>query len=73
MKATERIFRTADGRLVPEAHPDAAFLAYPIGHKISDADASLLASPPFSDPEPAVKQAPQAANKARRPGANKAG
>lgn len=34
MKATERIYRTRDGRLVKEGHLDAAFLAYPPGSQI---------------------------------------
>lgn len=86
MKATERIFRTADGRHVREAHPDAAFLAYPVGHEMPDDVAAELypadvepapeAEPtvePEATAEPAAeeKATPPAANKARKPAANK--
>ena len=68
MKATERVFRTADGRHVPEAHPDAAFLAYPVGHEMPDAVAAEL-NPQTVEPEEKAMAAP--ATTVRKPAANK--
>lgn len=71
MKATERVWRTTDGRHVPEAHPDAAFLAYPVGHEMPDEIAAELY--PAAEPEPIAeeKAAKTPPNKARKPAANK--
>lgn len=38
-RVPERICRTADGRLVREGDPQAAFLAYPAGAELSDEEA----------------------------------
>lgn len=38
----QRLWRTADGELVPDGHPDAAFLAYGPGDQVPDADAKGL-------------------------------
>lgn len=53
-------WRTADGRLVPDGHPDAAVLAYPRHTEIPDDVARKLG----------IAAEPEA--KERRPGANKA-
>jgi hypothetical protein len=42
MNADRRLYRTADGKLCEENDPAAAFLAYPEGEKLSDADAKAL-------------------------------
>lgn len=36
MQTDKRIYRTDDGRLVYEGHPDSAFLAYGIGDNVPD-------------------------------------
>lgn len=74
MKATERVFRTADGRHVRESHPDAAFLAYPVGHEMPEAVAAELYPPTVesrAEPEPGEKAKAAPANKARKSAANK--
>lgn len=76
MKATERLCRTADGRLVPETHPDAAFLAYAVGKEISPADEALLTAGPTEDvtadePDVETKPAEPQATKPRKPPAKK--
>jgi hypothetical protein len=38
-KTDRRVYRTTDGRLVEENDPEAAFLAYPKGEEVSDAEA----------------------------------
>lgn len=38
-KADRRVYRTADGQLVGEGDPQAAFLAYPVGEDVADDDA----------------------------------
>lgn len=35
----ERLYKTADGRLVRHNDPEAAFLAFPAGHELSDEEA----------------------------------
>lgn len=49
---TERLARTADGRLVPYDHPDAAFLAYIPGQQISwnEAEAAGLVDQKAAEP-----------------------
>lgn len=37
-KADRRVYRTADGQLVGEGDPQAAFLAYPVGEDVADGD-----------------------------------
>lgn len=54
MKATERIYRTRDGRLVKEGHLDAAFLAYPPGSQIPDDEAR--ANGLLEDEKPALRR-----------------
>jgi hypothetical protein len=53
--ATERIFRTAAGQLVPEDHPDAAFLAAGVGDPVPDGYEPKQAEKPANK---AVKTAP---------------
>lgn len=60
-----RIFRTTDGRHVPDGHPDAAFLAY------GDADqppAEVLAE---LDDKPTRKARPRPADKEAKPASDK--
>lgn len=54
MKATERLYRTADGDLVAEGNPAAAFLAYAEGDEIDAKD---------RDKVPGAKSSKPAANK----------
>lgn len=63
MKATQRLCRTADGRLVPETDPDAAFLAYAVGKEISAADEALLTA----EVAAAVEEAPETAEVETKP------
>lgn len=72
MKATQRLCRTADGRLVPETDPDAAFLAYAVGKEISPADEALLSATSTEASEPEAKAAEQVPNKAVKRAPNKA-
>lgn len=44
MKATERLYRTAEGELVAEGSPAAAFLAYAVGDDVDAADEAKLKS-----------------------------
>lgn len=83
--ATERLYRTVDGRVVLEGDPDAAFLLAAPGHPVPD-DAEIPASddadmtdgasdgapdaPPADDS--AAKAAEQPVNKAGKQPANKA-
>jgi hypothetical protein len=59
MKATERVWRTLDGRYVGEGHFDAAFLAAAVGDELP-ADFKMVDTPPNK----AVKSAPNKAAKA---------
>jgi hypothetical protein len=61
VRATERVYRTSDGRLIQGEHEDAVFLAYAVGDEITDHDAGLLA----------VKKAPARADKAGKKPADK--
>jgi hypothetical protein len=63
VNATERVFRTPDGRLVPETDPDAAFLKYAVGDEIAPEDAQALS----------VKSKAPTANKMRAKPADKSG
>lgn len=67
MKATQRLWRTPDGRLVSDGHADAASLAYAAGDDVTAADEAKLPDEPAAE----QKATPPAANKARRPAANK--
>ena len=67
MKAEQHIWRTADGRHVPDGDPDAAILAYPRGHDVPDDVTAELtggtAKPVKQAPRPANKQAAKPADK----------
>lgn len=54
MKATQRLYRTTDGELVPEGNLKAAFLAYAVGDEIAAEDAKKV---------PGTKSSKPAANK----------
>ena len=80
--ASQRLFRTADDRIVTEDDPDAAFLFAGEGDEIIAADAErfgLSSGSPFvkgdpaekTAPKPADKQAPKPADKQASPPANK--
>lgn len=58
--ADERIFRTAGGDLVAEAHPDAAFLVYGVGAEMTAEHVEAWA-----------KARAKSADKSRKPAANK--
>lgn len=60
MKIEKHVWKTADGGLVPDGDPDAAFLEYPAGTEMGDDRARELG---LLDEEP--KRAQPAANKAR--------
>lgn len=64
MNADKRVYRTEDGRLVGEGHPEGAFLAYAVGDEVSPDDARKLA------PKAPEKKAPPTA-KAHTPTRNK--
>lgn len=68
MKATERLWRTADGALVRDGDPDAATLAYAAGDEVAPADEAKV---PDTD-QAEEKAADKPADKSRRPVANKA-
>ena len=89
-----RIYRTEDGRHVPEGDLDAAVLAFgeddqvpdevlaelvvPVQKPVESVDPASVGAevddPKVEQPaEPSEKQAPAAANKARRAAANKSG
>lgn len=65
MIASQRLCRTADGRIVPDGHPDAAFLVAGAGAEVpAEFEAAVSAF---------VKEAAQPANKAvEAPAADKA-
>lgn len=42
MRSEERVFATADGELVGEDDPRAAFLRYAVGDEVSEEDAAAL-------------------------------
>lgn len=74
--ATQRLFRTADDKIVGEDDPNAAFLLAGVGNEITDADAEKYgltarsAGVSSTDPN-APKQAEPPADKAAEPVANK--
>jgi hypothetical protein len=41
-RVDRHVWRTEDGRLVPDGDPDAAFLAYPAGTEFSDEEAARI-------------------------------
>jgi hypothetical protein len=57
--ATERLYRTADGRVVLEGDPDAAFLLAAPGHPVPD-DVELPADEEAVATEEAIDDAPPA-------------
>ncbi len=64
MRADQRLWRTADGRLVADGDPDAATLAYAAGDEVAPADEAKL---PGDQPDPAKAQRPAANKAAKRP------
>lgn len=72
MRAETRLWRTADGRLVPDGHADAALLAYTPGDEIDAKDRdSVPGVDSDADEQAEPKAAAPSANKARRQGGNK--
>lgn len=81
----KRIWRTTDGRLVRDGHPDAAFLEYGEGDDPPKSVLNKLDNPEGSEEEheeeeedeapakraPAKKAAPRPADKSRKPAADK--
>lgn len=70
MRAQERLWRTADGRLVADGDPDAATLGYAVGDDISPADEKRMPGAHVTEAEGpdgpgGAKARPRAANKAR--------
>ena len=67
MFAPSRVYRTADGSLVREGHPDAVALAYGEGDPVENRDAkdveALFADKPKKAPAPRNKKAPEPGNK----------
>lgn len=63
--ASERLWRTGDGRLVRDGDVDAAFLAYPAGARIEAKDEHLVPGAPVAKAarKPADKQAAKPADK----------
>lgn len=59
MLTPERIWRTLDGELVAEGHPDAARLAYGVDDEVENRDAVAVSALL----KPATKQAKAAPNK----------
>ncbi|MEU8279557.1 hypothetical protein ACFYOK_29425 [Microbispora bryophytorum] len=83
MKATERLWRTADGRLVADGDEAGKSLAYAPGDDISEADVERVAlqqAEPDDQQQgdehqqrPGAKRARRPADKSRRPAADKTG
>lgn len=70
----KHIWRTADGRLVPTGHADAAVLAYAAGQDVTDDEARRLElADVYPQPTAGTKVAPRAADKLAAQSANKAG
>lgn len=67
--ATERLWRTSDGRLVRDGDEDGQFLAYAPGNPVADKDAHLIPgtekeaemvpTPDGEHPEPAQPEQPE--------------
>jgi len=62
--ATIRVYRTAGGQLVADGDPRAAFLAYPVGEPIADADAAAYEQLVAPAPRRTTKAAPKPTDKA---------
>jgi hypothetical protein len=71
--ADRRVYRTADGRLVGEGDPQAAFLAYPAGEPVTDSDGDAYRALIDDRPRvrPATKATPKPADKAAAKPADK--
>lgn len=65
VEINERLFLTADEKVVPEGHPDAAFLWASPGDEVDDDEADRVGY------KPAKKAAKKSSNKATRPAGNK--
>lgn len=59
MHTPRRIWRTSDGELVAEGHPDASFLAYGVDDEVENRDADAVKA--LLDPD--TKKAPAPRNK----------
>lgn len=66
MRSEHRIFRTTDGRLVADGHPDAAFLAYLPGDEVDQQDVVKLKLRVPPEDKMAARPADKAARPARR-------
>lgn len=66
MRAEQRLWRTADGRLVADGDPDGAVLAYAPGDDIASRDESLMPGKGDGQEQGEAKQARTPANKARK-------
>ncbi len=79
--ATQRVWRTADGRYVYDGHPDAAVLVAAEGDELphdfrpprsADADDAAAAKPvDETEPAPPAKRRSRPADKQRKPAADK--
>lgn len=63
MRAEQRLCRTADGRLVADGHPDAAFLAYLPGDDVAEKDEAELKPVKKAAAKPADKSMAKPADK----------
>ncbi|MCF6376903.1 hypothetical protein L2K70_04745 [Nocardioides KLBMP 9356] len=74
MRAESRLWRTEDGDLVEDGHPEASVLAYGEDDELTEDDAKKIRKPAPAKkaaPEPANKKAPKAADKQAAPPKNK--
>ena len=66
-RVPQHIWKTADGKLVPHGHPDAAYLAYAAGDELTDHDAQarglLAVYPEKAKRKPADKAMAKPADK----------
>ena len=62
MKIEQHVWKTADGRLVQDGDPDAAFLEYPAGMELAD-DLARKVGLLVDEPKPAKKAAAKPADK----------
>jgi hypothetical protein len=68
VKTTQHVWRTEDGRYVPNGHPDAAILAYATGDEVpSGVIAALSPEDPQEAPEPEEPEEPAAAESEEPP------
>lgn len=70
-RVPRHIWRDKDGNLVPDGHPDAAFLAHAAGDELTDHDAQArglhTVYPEKSRRKPADKAMPKPADKSGQP------